>query len=431
MKLSAFLCAKSIIRTASKQEKAPVGSILEESWFGYSINSESSADFAEAGVELKATPYLHTTKGIRAKERLVCNIINYMEEYKSTFYTSSFWKKCNTILLMSYEHKDGVEKGDFTIDEATLFSFPTVDLAIIEHDWEQIITKVRNGMAHEISEGDTLYLGACTKGATANTLRPQPFSDIMAKQRAYSLKQSYMTYVLNNYIFGNEADEHIIKEPALLQDNSFEGYLLQKVRPYLGRTQKSILNEFHLETTAKNVNELILARILGLKGKITSTEEFKKANIVPKTIRVNTDGSITESMSFPTFDFIELSHETWEESTLRNYLAPAKFLFVIFQENHTGELVLDRLKFWNIPEEDLEEVHRVWQRTVDIINGGIKLESDGLVIHNNLPKQSESRVAHVRPHGKNSTDTLALPDGRQMTKQCFWLNRTYIMQQIL
>lgn len=181
--------------------KGAVGSVLEESWFGYHINSEAEADFAEAGVELKATPYMRTSKGIRAKERLVCNIINYMEEYKHSFYDSSFWKKCNTMLLMSYEHKEGIPKGDFTIDEAVLFSFPTEDLYIIEKDWETIVGKIRAGRAHELSEGDTLYLGACTKGATAATMRQQPFSDIPAKQRAFSLKQSYMTYVLNSYIF--------------------------------------------------------------------------------------------------------------------------------------------------------------------------------------------------------------------------------------
>ena len=47
-------------------------------------------------------------------------------------------------------------------------------------------------------------------------------------------------------------------------------------------------------------------------------------------------------MSFPTFDFIELSKEDeWEESELYNYLAPTKFMFVIFRENDTGEYVFD------------------------------------------------------------------------------------------
>lgn len=411
--------------------KGAVGTTIEESWYGYTPNSESEPDFPEAGVELKATPYVHTSKGIRAKERLVCNIINYMEEYSKTFQTSAFWHKCQTMLLMSYEHRDGVPKGDFTIDKAVLFSFSEEDLAIIEKDWETIMEKVRTGRAHELSEGDTYYLAACTKGANAESVRQQPFSAEPAKQRAYSLKAGYMTQILNKYIFGTEESERVVKDWRILQEKSFDQYVMEKVTPYIGMTQAELKACFGVESTAKNLNEILLARMLEVKGKIAYTDEFQKAGIVPKTIRVRRDGTIKESMSFPTFDFIRLSQETeWEESELYEYLAPTKFLFVIFQEDERGELVFERVKFWNIPAEDLEEVHRVWSRTVETICRGVKLVDTGHGISNDLPKQSESPVAHVRPHGRDASDKLPLPDGRMMTKQCFWLNNTYIQKQI-
>lgn len=411
--------------------KGAIGTTIEESWFGYTPNSESEPDFPEAGVELKATPYVRGKNGIRAKERLVCNIINYMEECSKTFQTSAFWHKCQTLLLMSYEHRDGVSKGDFTIDEAVLFSFPEEDLAIIEKDWETIMEKVRAGQAHNLSEGDTYYLAACTKGANAESVRPQPFSAEPAKQRAYSLKAGYMTQILNKYIFGNEESERVIKDWRILQEKSFDQYVVEKVSPYIGMTQAELKVRFRVESSAKNLNEILLARMLEVKGKIAYTDEFQKAGIVPKTIRVRRDGTIKESMSFPTFDFIRLSQETeWEESELYEYLAPTKFLFVIFQEDERGELVFERVKFWNIPAEDLEEVHRVWARTVETIRRGVELTDTGHGISNDLPKQSESPVAHVRPHGKDASDKLPLPDGRMMTKQCFWLNNTYIAKQI-
>ena len=410
--------------------KGAVGTVVEESWFGYAPNSEAEPDFPEAGVELKVTPYVRKSGNIRAKERLVCNIIDYMTEYDKTLRTSSFWHKCETMLLMSYEHRYDVPKSEYTIDKAVLFSFPEEDLAIIEHDWETIMNKVRSGKAHLISEGDTMYLAACTKGANAKSVRQQPFSDIPAKQRAYSLKASYMTHILNTYIFGSQQNEHIIKDPSILKTHSFEQYIIDMVSPYIGLTQNQLQHRFALECKAKNLNEILLAKMLGVSGKIAYTDEFQKASIVPKTIRVRRDGTIKESMSFPTFDFIELSQEDWEDSTLRNYLAPTKFLFVIFQEDNAGELVFDRIQFWNIPDADLDEVHRVWEKTVQIIREGVKLFDSPRGVRNNLPKSSESRVAHVRPHGKNAADKLPLPDGRMMTKQCFWLNNTYIAEQI-
>lgn len=93
-------------------------------------------------------------------------------------------------------------------------------------------------------------------------------------------------------------------------------------------------------------------------------------------------------------------------------------------------MVFEDLVFWNMPEEDLEEVRSVWERTVAILNEGVELKAVGNKTYNNLPKASESRVAHVRPHARNASDTLELPDGRRMPKQCFWLNNTYIREQL-
>ena len=36
--------------------KGAVGTVVEESWFGYKPNSKPAPDFEEAGVELKVTP---------------------------------------------------------------------------------------------------------------------------------------------------------------------------------------------------------------------------------------------------------------------------------------------------------------------------------------------------------------------------------------
>lgn len=139
-------------------------------------------------------------------------------------------------------------------------------------------------------------------------------------------------------------------------------------------TQNELKLRLGVDSNAKSLNEILLARMLDVKGRIACTEEFQKAGIIPKTIRVQSNGKIKESMSFPTFDFIALSkEETWEESELYNYLAPTKFMFVIFQERGDGAYVFDRIMFWNIPNDDLEEVHRVWERTVQTIRRGVQL----------------------------------------------------------
>ena len=86
-------------RLGDNRGKGNLGQIVEESYFGYDINSRAEADFSHVGIELKVTPFkVNKNKTISAKERLVLNIINYMEEYKKDFYESSFWKKNNKLL---------------------------------------------------------------------------------------------------------------------------------------------------------------------------------------------------------------------------------------------------------------------------------------------------------------------------------------------
>ncbi|MDD2446906.1 MAG: Sau3AI family type II restriction endonuclease, partial [Tissierellia bacterium] len=292
------------------------------------------------------------------------------------------------------------------------------------------IEKIKAGKAHELSEGDTLYLGACTKGPTAaKSLRSQPFSEEKAKQRAYSLKQSYMTYVLNTYVFGETENERIIKNVEKMESTGFEKYLIDKIRPYFGRTQKSLKEEFNIIGYPKNINEIIISKILGLEGRISSTAEFIKADIVPKTIRISEKNTIKESMSFPTFKFSEIIKETWETSEFKQYLEQKKFLFIIFK--YKGDsLTLKDIVFWSIPEKDILEVQKVWEKTVDIIKSGVQTWRVGNKTYNNLPKAKDNYVAHVRPHARNSSDTYELPEGGGLTKQCFWLNNTYIMSQV-
>lgn len=419
---------------ANSKNKGSIGNMIQECWFGRIPNSLPEPDFAEIGVELKVTPFFYNKSGkATAKERLVLNILNYMEEVKTTFETSHFWLKNKSILLMHYEYIKNLSKEDYKIISAILFEYSEKDLIIIKQDWEKIIKKIKDGKAHELSEGDTLYLGACRKGSGGEKdLREQPFSTIKAYQRAYCLKQSYMTHILNTYVLNQRSEESIIDNESQLEQQGFENYIINKIKPYFGKSQNELIKEFELNASMKNVNERIIAAILGIKGNIAATEEFKKANIVPKTIRVNFgDKNIKESMSFPTFKFTEIIKEEWEDSFMYNLFSSTKFMFIIFKFDKNNELYLDNIKFWNMPVKDIEEVHKVWAETVKVIKEGIKITTRNGRDFNNLPGQSFNRVSHVRPHGQNKSDTYELPDGRELTKQCFWLNNKYVLEQIL
>lgn len=414
-----------------KRNKGNLGQIIEECFFHYSCNSEARADFPEAGVELKVTPYKINSNGsLSAKERLILTMIDYMTVVDETFDTSHFWTKSRLILLVYYLYQQEARFNlDYRIGYARLFTPPKQDLKIIKHDYEIIVSKIKAGKAHELSEGDTMYLGAATKSSTSENRRQQPFSDIPAKPRAFAFKSSYMTYVLNNYIVpGKNTYEAIITDEPV---ESFEDYVVDKIDALAGYSVENLCMKYDVDISKKpkNLEAMLAYRILGIKG--NRAEEFEKANIVIKTIRVGSNGKIKESMSFPTFKFKELVLENWEDSTFGNYLRETRFLFIVYKYDKDDVLRLRGAQFWNIPYKDLEiDVRDMWEKTVSVLKEGLKVERVNGINHNNFPKASENRVSHVRPHAQNAKDTYELPDGREYPKQCFWLNNTYILEQI-
>ena len=190
------------VKHANKKRKGGLGELIEERFFHYQTNNDARPDFDKAGVELKVTPYKQNKNGtLVAKERLILTMIDYFSVVDETFENSHMWKKTRLILLVYYLYRQEIKSRlDYRIDYVKLFSPPKQDIKIIEHDFEIIVEKIRNGKAHELSEGDTLYLGAASKAATSKERRKQPFSAELAKPRAFAFKNSYMTYVLNNYI---------------------------------------------------------------------------------------------------------------------------------------------------------------------------------------------------------------------------------------
>lgn len=428
--------------------KGQLGNFLEEYYFGYKPNSDQEADFSEAGVELKQTCIdLKKNGSYTAGERLSITNISYEEPVEIDFYKSHVWNKIRLILLIHYLRDKSIQRMHNKILFANLFTPPQNDLKIIIDDYNKINSKIVAGLAHEISEGDTMYLGACTKGATAEkSLRPQYYGDhTPAKKRNFCFKRSYMDYILHTYVLRDSVPyEPIIKDYSLLHDNTFENVVIERIEKHIGESDLRLCEYYNRTYNNNKAQWVDLAyRMLGIKG--NHAEEFVKSNIVVKTIRLEENNKMRESMSFPAFKFLELAQEEWEDSEVYNYFSATKFLFVIFKKS--GEhYVLHKVKLWNMPVSDLEgDVRNGWEQVKNtIINGVTFTINPDNSVSNNLLSKDDNRIIHIRPHATKSAymlnngftkgnierDANPLPDGQWMTTQSFWINNNYILEQI-
>ena len=431
----------------NKKYKGRMGTLIEERFFGYKANSNQEADFNKAGVELKVTCYDVKKNGeISAGERLVLTMIPFNRPIEDSFYDSHAWEKSQKILLIYYERNKNIATYDQQIKYACLFTPPEEDLKIIEDDYKTITSYIKAGKAEELSESLTSYLGACTKGASEATMWVEQYypPHTKAKKRAFCFKRQYMDYVLHYYVMGQATKaERIVNSVEDLETVTFEDFVLTKINQYVGKTDKELCQLLGLKYTGNKAQwSQITYSILGIKG--DKAEEFEKANVSVRTVRIEENGKIKESLSLNTIKFEDLIKEDWENAWLHNYFEETRFLFVSFQKTKDG-YVLRGAKFWAMPQSDIEgSLKSCWSETINTIKNGVEFDvvqqGKKTIVYNNLPGQSDNPVAHVRPHtsmryyelkdgkiiGENPSYGDVLPNGEVMTKQSFWLNNNYI-----
>lgn len=398
-----------------RKRRGVFGNALEEYYFHIEPNSRPTADFDGAGLELKSTPLKRNKKGeFSAKERLVISNINYMTVVNEDFEHSHLMEKAKNILLVSYLYEPDKSPLDYEIQSAVQWGFPDEDLPQIKRDWETVVNKVRAGHAEDISGSDTLYLEACTKARDASVRTGQPFSDVPAKPRAWALKASYMTAVQRRILDELRSIPREVGE----KDLDLLELLKKRFSPYFGMTEEELATRFGV-SKSKNRCARITKKILGVADEV-EIEEFAKAGIVPKTIRLKKSGRPKEALSFPAFSYFDLAERDFEDSDFQGYLLQ-KYLFVLYREDDAGAYRLQDICFWQMPEDDLRDAELCYNKMRDNV---LKGRADVSV------RSSENRCCHVRPHGRDSRDTRPQPFGPPVVKKCFWLNQSYLQEEI-
>lgn len=416
-----------------RRGKGGIGQMVENLYFLLETNNNPEADFSSAGMELKCTPLkLAKNNEYLIKERLVCNMINYCDVIKEDFEHSHFYLKCQLMLLMFYLHKKGHDNLDLEFIFSVLWKLPEKDLLIIRQDYKTIIEKIKRGEAHLLSEGDTMYLGACRKGQKGDTLMAQPYSGEGAPRRAFSLKMAYMRTVLHYVLNSKEkavsnfeiSQEQLVTEKEL-ETLSFDEILLKRFERFIGKSYQNIATEKEIDISNNPKNKYaMIANAVAASDKcsnINRSEEFVKAGLTMKTIRIQHNGCIREAMSFENIDYLEVAEcENWYDSRLYE-LFSSRFMFVVFREQNKGQgdYTLDDVFFWTMPQNDLNLAEEYWEHIKEnILNNHI---AEG-----HWWKSSDKKKFHVRPKAQKSTDMTPTPGGGFAKKFCYWFNNDYV-----
>lgn len=353
-----------------KKDKGILGKVVETGFYGYELNSNPEADFAELGIELKVAGFKKNKNDtISAKERLVLSKIDYCKMIEEEFEFSKLLFKNKKLLIIWYEYdydnKDNY--GDFEIKYYQLYDME-IDEDVFKNDFNIIKNKVLNGEAHLLSEGDTSYLGACTKGAKGTDIAKQPKSPIPAKPRAYSLKNGYMTGILRSIDFESQVPSKF---------KTAQSYVYDKLKPYFGLTQLEIwskVGDYELDLTKgvpKNLNKMISDRIIGKDEELGSIDDvFNKVTYAIKSIPVNKKNCPIEMMKFKNI-YLDEFNEEWESSSWKDYFEEINLIVIIYEAGSSsiknGYRVLKDVKSITFTAEDIDLMKMPYEKVQDAI----------------------------------------------------------------
>ena len=408
--------------TNLKRNKGILGHVVESGFYKYPINSNPQADFDKIGVELKVTGYKKNKKGKKsAKERVSLSKIDFNKIVNEEYEYSKLIYKNKKILFIWYFYEKGKDIGDFLITDYQLYDM-SQDEETIKNDFYIIKQKVKDGRAHELSESDTSYLGACTKARTSKDRTTQPNSTIPAKPRAYSLKNSYMTGILNS-----------IETTISFDTNEFktvEEYVLDKLRPYIGKSQLEILEEItgqtYKEKIPKNLNKMITDKIIGKDDELAEKDDlFKKTSFIIKNSPITPKGAYRERMSFRNLTLNEFGDD-WEDSYWKLFFDETTILNILWKEpragSKNGERILGGVSKINFNDNDLDSI----EISYNMVKEAIEKEDISLLPY---PRTFEGQILEIGPKGQKSDDAYNTFFNKDVTKTCFFLNKRVLFEK--
>ena len=157
-----------------------------------------------------------------------------------------------------------------------------------------------------------------------------------------------------------------------IKKKSFEEIFEDRISKYYNVPINKLFKDFNVPKSKQMDHSLfkrIIKSILGLDDNEESIE-LVKADIAMKTVRINSKGINPQHMSFPAYRFTDMvKEEEWEDSKFYNFVSK-KFMFVLIMEDESDGWMINKVKFYNLSLDELNECKKVWIDMKTVLKSG-------------------------------------------------------------
>lgn len=455
---------KSIFERTKKHPKITgiAGDVVEQSILGYPADSNQRPDLFVDGedIELKTTGIKKSKKDkehdFEAKEPMSITAVSPDRIIYEEFETSSFWHKLEKMLLVYYHYDSEVtvraaDYANFFIKGYEFHLFDEEEAKRLENDWlivKNFISSLHKNYENPKQEYPRISSELRKQLMMIDTAPKWPNSP------RFRLKRSTVSTMVQRY-FGQKFEK---LDEDYSSYKELDAQLNFFTAQYKGKNIKEILKLLDIPTklgksldVSKSVTEQIVTRMFGASSKkMGKIELFSELGLVPKTITQTKEGTRTEDTKLFKVDFDEWMDrgKNFEESTLYSDFSEKQMLFIIFEEQRSGDKLLENkfLGFKRIIWEEsliMNEIFLVWNdvRTKIFHNElkeTIKLDKDGNPFINkngevstaiNFPKSRDFDF-FFRGTGADSKDKPIVINGIRMYRQHIWVKGSIILKML-
>lgn len=409
------------LNATKKSNKGSAGNLIEKEIFKLNSGNQSIPDFENLGIELKCAPLKMLNKKNKdnliyaPKERVSLMNLNFENVVSEiNFFKSHLFEKCKHILFIFYLHSNKLEECKI-IDYYFYNLEKDRNINIINDEYNVIVKKIQDGLAHLLSESDTKLLGASTTGSGhEKDYKKQPFSKTLAKARRFSFKPQQI--------------RNILKIINIKSTNDILDDLNNKLKPYFNKT----INELMEICDIKKINKSIKSKIICSLLKVNNYKEYVSGFDINKIMFKNIEyvnNKIKEEIGLIDVNFDEFNDKKindFYESEFYDFISDLSILFINWKtENNIT--YLESIKLFQIDDKMLNDAKFVWDNTKELFLSSkcIKCINNSKYEYNFI-KKSDNKTFHIRPHDQKRINRFKMPNGKYLCKFQYWLNKNII-----